>query len=808
VHRDLVVRQTKQSVGGADDVSAVRTPHLHLPNLATERPRAAVGVAGLVLGVLSVAAPFLPGKLAFLALGTMILLFGLLQNYAGFGIQDPRAAVSWFSRGGSSILTGILLLAMPKLTFAGLALLLGVSWIASGLSAVVSAFRRSDNEDWFWSMIDGLAATAFGVAIAAQWPISGLLSIGLFVGLRCISAGWSILACSPPCPTTDGADESGLHPDRRLGLPPHARIAAMREELTREESIRYRSDRGWVWLFLFTFFVIHVSRMDVDWTFVGLLSPMGAVAGDAMLAAVIAYGLVAPAAVTWRTMTRGVERRVWRWYLGGVDRDARFRPTSAPLRWWLTNRLRHAIRRNDARGSATAAVGWGLRAGLPFAAILMAMTPLWGVSWFFNTETWVAGVWEAYAEVRVDDWREAMVGAVRVDAGPHADSPEFLAVEPAGVKSVKDFSFIVIGDTGEGDASQHILRDQLLAVGAKPDVKFLVVSSDVIYPAGAMKDYEPKFYLPFKGFTKPIYAVPGNHDWYDALDSFTANFLEPKAARVALRSRREEELRLTTTTEARIDDMIAEAERLRGEYGIQAAKQRAPYFEIHADRFSLIVIDTGILRKIDDDQRRWLEAALQRAGSHFKFVILGHPLYAAGAYQAVEKEFAAVHEILKKHSVDLVMAGDTHDFEFYREDLGGRSMHHFVNGGGGAYLSIGTALAWPKKAPTEESGFYPRADQLSARLDAYTPSWRWPLWWWVKKFGAWPSSPEAMAAAFDYDRAPFFQSFMEIRVEGSTNTVRLHLIGSNGRLRWRDLHLDGGPTRDPNAEVEFAFPLR
>ena len=65
-------------------------------------------------------------------------------------------------------------------------------------------------------------------------------------------------------------------------------------------------------------------------------------------------------------------------------------------------------------------------------------------------------------------------------------------------------------------------------VGQKPEVKFLVVSSDVIYPSGAMKDYEPKFYLPFKGFHKPIYAVPGNHDWYDALESFTANFLEPR----------------------------------------------------------------------------------------------------------------------------------------------------------------------------------------------------------------------------------------------------------------------------------------
>jgi hypothetical protein len=203
----------------------------------------------------------------------------------------------------------------------------------------------------------------------------------------------------------------------------------------------------------------------------------------------------------------------------------------------------------------TASLGWGLRTGLPVAAILMAMTPLWGVSWFFNTETWVAGVWDSYASVRTEEWREQMIAAVKRDFDGSGD-PDFFRVRPDGIDGRGDFSFIVIGDTGEGDASQHVLRDQLLGVGAKPETKFLVVASDVIYPSGAMIYYEPKFYLPFKGFTKPIYAVPGNHDWYDALDSFGANFLEPKAARAALRARRDAEFRLTTTTEARIDGLI------------------------------------------------------------------------------------------------------------------------------------------------------------------------------------------------------------------------------------------------------------
>ena len=86
-------------------------------------------------------------------------------------------------------------------------------------------------------------------------------------------------------------------------------------------------------------------------------------------------------------------------------------------------------------------------------------------------------------------------------------------------------------------------------------------------------------------------------------------------------------------------------------------------------------------------------APLERAKGKFKMVILGHPFFAAGRYQGKDDEpFATLHQLLNEHAVDVVMAGDTHDFEFYKEVEQVRSqnrpMYHFVNGGGGAYLSI------------------------------------------------------------------------------------------------------------------------
>ena len=174
-----------------------------------------------------------------------------------------------------------------------------------------------------------------------------------------------------------------------------------------------------------------------------------------------------------------------------------------------------------------------------------------------------------------------MIDAVtRVYGG---DDDGLFRVDPRGLQGGGDFSFLVIGDPGEGDASQYSLVSRYLELGRRDDVKFLVVSSDVIYPAGSMHDYEANFYLPFQGFAKPIYAIPGNHDWYDALEGFNANFLEPKAARAAIEARVEADLGLTSTNARRIDKLMAEAARLRRQYGVDVGTQRGPVLRI-ADR--------------------------------------------------------------------------------------------------------------------------------------------------------------------------------------------------------------------------------
>ena len=76
-----------------------------------------------------------------------------------------------------------------------------------------------------------------------------------------------------------------------------------------EETARSAIDRGWILGFIATLFAIHLGRMGLDRTFLGIVSPSFAVLGDLVIALILAFAVVIPISVTFRSLTRGPERR-------------------------------------------------------------------------------------------------------------------------------------------------------------------------------------------------------------------------------------------------------------------------------------------------------------------------------------------------------------------------------------------------------------------------------------------------------------------------------------------------------------------
>jgi uncharacterized membrane protein HdeD (DUF308 family) len=800
------------------------------------------GVLVLAMGCLAIASPFLAGTLALFLVGLLLIAAGVLEMLETYSAHDEAGRFSAYLGGALSVLAGLLLLSQAQLFFRGLSLLVAGSFFIDGINKIVEAVHaRKAGALWRWVLIRGLINVALALVLAFRWPVSGRAMVMIIVGIRMLTTGWSMLVghLAPPKPAP--APSVGSHPDRRLGIPPHPEFAAFEQSLPAEEASLRWLNAVWCWTFLFVFFAIHIGRMHIEWNLIGMIAPLGAVVGDVGTTLIIAFGIILPCRLAWRRLTRPLERRGWKRLLARSDQGKVPGVVGKGWRVWLMARLRFSWRMSRVWRSPRAALAWGLQVGLPATAILIAVNPIWGFSWFFNSESWTTGIWDRWAEARTDLWRVKMIEAVQAHyRGRNIADDRLFMMEPEGVAGGADFSFLVLGDTGEGGAAQHSLRDQYLFLGQRPDVKFLVISSDVIYPEGAMLDYEPNFYLPFKGFTKPIYAIPGNHDWYDALEAFAANFLEPDAARVCMQARVEADNGWTTTKAHAIEAKIAEAARFRREYGVSTGWQRGPFFEVQAERFALIAVDTGVIRRVDTDQWAWLKAALERSKGKLVMVILGHPLYAGGRYQAGGDEpfagewlaqeespeiagyrlgsatapFAAIHGLLREYHVSIVMAGDTHYFEHYveayEESGTGGTMCHFVNGGGGAYMSIGTPLDWPAHPAVPLCAFYPRKDLVIDKLDRETPAWKKPLWWWAKELHGWPLTAESLAGAFTYNRAPYLQSFVEVRVENSRDQVRLIPHGANGPLRWRELEAFGAVMPSEKTEedpVQFVFPM-
>jgi hypothetical protein len=241
----------------------------------------------------------------------------------------------------------------------------------------------------------------------------------------------------------------------------------------------------------------------------------------------------------------------------------------------------------------------------------------------------------------------------------------------------------VVGDPGEGDRSQRAVIPPLLAL--QNDCDFLVLCSDVIYPAGDVNQYEKKFYQPLEHWQKPIYALPGNHDWYDELEGFMFHHcgVDPPPASFEgnpprpLLWRRPKKLKDATRA------LRKNRPEGRGDF------QPAPYFLIDAGPIALVCIDTGIRGDLDRAQGDWL-VSVSKTVRKPKVLLTGKPLIVDGSYNPgrIASLDCTVDDIVRDpaHGYVAAIGGDIHNYQRYPVEIRDRCIEYIVAGGGGAFM--------------------------------------------------------------------------------------------------------------------------
>jgi Calcineurin-like phosphoesterase len=209
------------------------------------------------------------------------------------------------------------------------------------------------------------------------------------------------------------------------------------------------------------------------------------------------------------------------------------------------------------------------------------------------------------------------------------------------------FAFGVIGDT-DGDEIPRALAERLLERGAD----FAIHTGDVVYPAGAESDYDPKFFRPFARWLRhgPILPTLGNHDVRtDGGGPYLRNFVLP-------------------ANDATGDSRF---------YAFRHANALFVCLDVESSAFG-----SG------SPQYGWVVRTLRDSDAVWKFVYLHEPPYSSRRPNRVVR--LILSPLFERYGVDVVFCGHEHLYErtFPITEFvpDGRGVVYVTSGGGGAPL--------------------------------------------------------------------------------------------------------------------------
>jgi hypothetical protein len=404
-------------------------------------------------------------------------------------------------------------------------------------------------------------------------------------------------------------------------------------------------------------------------------------------------------------------------------------------------------------------------------------------------------------------------------------------------------SFLVAGDTGEGDDSQYAVVPGLLSRADGAD--FMVLCSDLTYPTGDTGDFEDRFYLPYAKLDLPLFGIPGNHDWYDGLHGFMYHLcgIEEPDQRLDFGSgvRRRLAQRVWRKPPAVEEDVLAQMKTHRaGVLQLLDPPQPAPYIAIDAGPLRLVTIDTGIQGQIDAEQAAWLRR-VSYGDPRPKILLTGKPIYVDNEHHPgpVDGEAGTVDDVIADARANYVAAigGDIHNYQRYPVRLpDGRTLQYVVSGGGGAFMHATHQIPKVDLPGVSEAEFrcYPlRGDSLARYSQLYdaklhtggrlrlsprqasayiggllglTPTRPGPpatlsprvqrAGKFIQPLPATRGFHKFVSEAFDWNDPPMFKSFL--RLDATREAVRVRCFGVTGCLE---------SEHDPPVEDEFTIPL-
>ena len=168
----------------------------------------ALGIIFVILGLLCLSSVVIATLVATALLGVLAIIGGVMLILSSFWGDGFWGALLRIALGLLLVIAGWSLLTRPVIGALTLTALMGWYFIISGaLRLIMAVVERVSG--WGWAVINGGIALLLGVLLLINWPFSGLVAIGLFLGVTLLIDGvvWVAAAVSarsarraPPAP--------------------------------------------------------------------------------------------------------------------------------------------------------------------------------------------------------------------------------------------------------------------------------------------------------------------------------------------------------------------------------------------------------------------------------------------------------------------------------------------------------------------------------------------------------------------------------------------------------------------------------
>jgi hypothetical protein len=233
-----------------------------------------------------------------------------------------------------------------------------------------------------------------------------------------------------------------------------------------------------------------------------------------------------------------------------------------------------------------------------------------------------------------------------------------------------------VADVGDGFeptyTTAYLLAQDSLDVRGAGQLRhgeILIMGGDQCYPQATREDYKHRLLLPFnwafsaRTVDRKLFAIPGNHDWYDGLNAFDSLFCSSR------------------------DRLSAAKGNVIGGWQCQ---QHRSYWAIRLPHnWWIWGADIQFSKYLDTAQVNYFEtmAAQMQKGDNL-IICLAEPSWMIADLQGQDEEenFFKITSIARDKGANVVavIAGDWHNYNrYYAHEL---DVHFITSGGGGAFL--------------------------------------------------------------------------------------------------------------------------